>query len=222
MSWYRAKSLTTLIKQINELFPNRDKASDGTVGDLAHSRRKSDHNPNGQGVVCAVDIDKDLSPGGGAADVGLIVSALQKAKDPRVKYIIWNGMITQKGNVAAWKPYRGANAHKAHAHISVHQNSALYDDGRAWDLSGISGADAPPPEPTPTANGLRPELRFGATGEAVKRLQQLLIKETFLPPKSDDGHFGRQTMQAVVAFQRMLKLDADGIVGPKTWAELEN
>ncbi len=36
----------TLRNQVNRAFPNRDRRSDGWVGDSSHSARKSDHNPN--------------------------------------------------------------------------------------------------------------------------------------------------------------------------------
>ena len=33
MDWRETKSLTTLLNQVNALYPNRDKASDGELGD---------------------------------------------------------------------------------------------------------------------------------------------------------------------------------------------
>jgi len=44
--------------QVNRRWPRRDKASDGWIGDRAHSERISDHNPNKAGVVHAIDIDE--------------------------------------------------------------------------------------------------------------------------------------------------------------------
>lgn len=59
-------------------------------------------------------------------------------------------------------------------------------------------------------------LRRGSKGEQVKTLQRLLGF------KGDDvdGSFGKQTLAAVVAFQRANGLVADGEVGPLTWAKL--
>lgn len=57
-------------------------------------------------------------------------------------------------------------------------------------------------------------LRVGDRGAAVKRLQAALgIRE--------DGAFGPQTHDAVIAFQRHHDLAADGVVGAKTWAKLQ-
>ena len=60
-----------LREQIDDYFPDRDRKSDGWIGDARHSASKSDHNPdysnkNSQwAYVRAIDIDKDL---GGAAN----------------------------------------------------------------------------------------------------------------------------------------------------------
>ncbi|MBQ1405792.1 MAG: peptidoglycan-binding protein, partial [Oscillospiraceae bacterium] len=35
-----------------------------------------------------------------------------------------------------------------------------------------------------------------------------------------DGEFGPQTKSAVLAYQRRSGLEADGIIGPQTWAKL--
>ncbi len=67
-------------------------------------------------------------------------------------------------------------------------------------------------------------LRQGSTGQDVITLQYLLdvISEYYpdVPGPSQDGIFGSQTRQAVLAFQQAMGLDADGIVGPKTWQTL--
>lgn len=52
-----AKSLTTLIDQVDQKFSSRDRHNDGTIGGLAHQQRDSDHNPQirdgAMGVVTA-------------------------------------------------------------------------------------------------------------------------------------------------------------------------
>lgn len=64
-------------------------------------------------------------------------------------------------------------------------------------------------------------LREGSTGTKVKELQQLL-KAHGLNPGPIDGAFGAGTKQAVISFQKYKGLDADGIVGPKTWEALRS
>jgi putative chitinase len=64
----------------------------------------------------------------------------------------------------------------------------------------------------------RPVLRRGSKGELVGELQQLLRQQGFALAHDED--FGAATELAVVAFQSGRKLEADGIVGPQTWAAL--
>lgn len=64
-----------------------------------------------------------------------------------------------------------------------------------------------------------PNIRIGSRGTAVSRAQQLL-RGADLNVGSVDGIFGRMTHNAAVKFQKIKRLTQDGIIGPKTWAEL--
>lgn len=63
----------------------------------------------------------------------------------------------------------------------------------------------------------------------VAGIQTLLALEGFPPVAKDvigkrggiDGYYGKRTKAAVVAYQRNRGLKPDGIVGPKTWADLQ-
>ncbi len=61
-------------------------------------------------------------------------------------------------------------------------------------------------------------LRRGDQGEEVRVLQNLLADKGY--DVDVDGNFGRGTRSAVKKFQRKNDLDADGVVGPSTWAAL--
>lgn len=64
-------------------------------------------------------------------------------------------------------------------------------------------------------------LRKGNEGDGVVMLQKLLIEHgEKLPKYGADGDFGGETLRAVKSFQKKHGLVVDGIVGPKTWAEL--
>lgn len=68
---------------------------------------------------------------------------------------------------------------------------------------------------------LPPALRLGARGEAVKRLQTLLLTAGCLLPRyGADGIFGTETQAAVISFQAARELKPDGIAGEETWAAL--
>ena len=86
----------------------------------------------------------------------------------------------------------------------------------AWDKSYN-----PPKSAPQSATGAYPTLRRGSKGGYVKELQTLL-NYGYGAHLSVDGIFGSLTEIAVISFQKMRGLRADGIVGPKTWAELRS
>jgi uncharacterized protein (TIGR02594 family) len=64
-------------------------------------------------------------------------------------------------------------------------------------------------------------LEKGSSGDSVTRLQRLL--NAILRPRprlSEDGDFGAKTFEAVLRFQKLHGLKADGMVGPQTWTAL--
>ena len=88
---------------------------------------------------------------------------------------------------------------------------------------GLSAWDKPynPPKIAPqSATGQFPTLRKGSKGGYVKELQTIL-NYNYGAHLSVDGVFGSLTEIAVIAFQKLRGLRADGVVGPLTWAELK-
>lgn len=73
------------------------------------------------------------------------------------------------------------------------------------------------PAPGPVApNGTRnDDLKFGSEGPEVVLLQNRLREKGF-PPGASDGDFGDNTRSAVIAFQKSVDLNPDGIVDNKT------
>lgn len=71
-----------------------------------------------------------------------------------------------------------------------------------------------------TVTGL-PVLRAGSESEVVRAAQLLLIGRGYsCGPDRDDGEFGANTRKAVEKFQSAHGLEADGVVGPRTWSRL--
>lgn len=62
-------------------------------------------------------------------------------------------------------------------------------------------------------------VREGSSGPVVEQLQKRL-KEKGFDPGTIDGVFGLGTKEAVRAFQKTNGLEADGVVGQKTWKAL--
>lgn len=123
MRYRRARSLTTLLGYIDEAYPHRDTTSDGWIGDTSHSRRVSDHNPDENGVVHAIDVDEDDRVGDEIVGKALWAWLLSE-KPAFVKYAIYEGQIVSSypaRGEAPWtpRPYSGSNAHRSHVHVSV-------------------------------------------------------------------------------------------------------
>jgi len=210
-----AKSLVELRKEVDEFSPNRDRSSDGWIGDASHASRNSDHNPwinDGKDrVVSAIDIDHDPAHG---VDGAQIVKWFQRKRDPRIKYFIFNHYIyAGDGGPEPWMPraYHGANGHTHHIHISVKPDKKHYDDGSEWDFdipATLKQVKAGPVDP------VWPTLRRGSEdSSAVKELQERLDIKA-------DGVFGDDTEDAVMMFQKTHGLHPDGIVGRYTWEKL--
>ena len=132
MAWHLAPSLAQLRREINTRWPNRDKTSDGTIGDAAHSARASDHNPNSRGSVNAIDIDED-----GIDAWGLVALLIA---DPRVYYVIYEGRIWQRKHGFVPRPYTGINAHRQHIHVSIFQSVAAEQNTAPWGVAKIGAS----------------------------------------------------------------------------------
>ncbi len=126
--WYLAPSLIALIAECDERWPNRDHASDGSIGNAEHAARTSDHNPDRSagGIVRAVDVDVD------GIDVQELLDAT--VRDDRAWYVIYNRRIasaTDDGTPWDWEPYDG-DPHTGHVHISIKHTTTAASDMSPW------------------------------------------------------------------------------------------
>jgi hypothetical protein len=118
-----SKAAVQLREQFDDQFAERDRASDGWIADVRHMRAgKSDHIPDVQGWVRAIDIDADLSGKAKPEIMPDLADEIRKyaKSDPkkRIAYIIFNGRIASPILGWKWRKYKGANKHIKHAHIS--------------------------------------------------------------------------------------------------------
>ena len=111
-----------LREQFDDSFADRDRTSDGWIGDLRHSARPSDHNPDREAgfIVRAIDVDRDVS---GKAKPDLMPDIADQLRllaktDKRIKYIIFEGKIASVKSAWRWRTYTGINKHRHHMHIS--------------------------------------------------------------------------------------------------------
>jgi hypothetical protein len=169
MPWRVAKSLETLRRQINEMAPDRDKSSDGTIGDTSHQARRSDHNPNADGVVTAMDITNDPAHG---VDARGIAEMLLVSRDSRIKYVISDREIFSSPGFSTsktpwrWRPYSGTNAHTRHVHVSVLGDKTLYDDQREWAIHRVARVKEPLCIPVTSTSRFSATRRSTTTSES--------------------------------------------------------
>jgi hypothetical protein len=119
MSYWLSKSAERLRNQIDLAFPDRDKRSDGWIGDSRHSATKSDHNPAApSGVVRAIDVSSGL--GGATNNAHYLANQLRLLgkTDKRISYVIFNRKIASRILFWKWRKYSGIDPHTSHIHIS--------------------------------------------------------------------------------------------------------
>lgn len=132
-----------LRKQIDERWPGRDRRSDGWIGDRAHQARgsASQHNPDENGWVKAIDIDENMGKGrwrNGRAARKLANQLRLYAKSglpgsDRVLYVVFEGRLSSGTYRSKWWTWRPGNwGHYHHIHISF--TDAAITDGRVWPL----------------------------------------------------------------------------------------
>ena len=109
-----------LREQIDDAFPDRDRKSDGWIGDARHQKAgTSDHVPSPiDGIVRALDIDANLDSRANSSAYLADQIRLCAKKDKRIKYVIHLGKIASAKSLWRFKKYRGINPHHSHIHIS--------------------------------------------------------------------------------------------------------
>lgn len=222
--FYVAKALDTLRDEIDALYPERDKTSDGAKGDAAHSNRQSDHNPAPpKNVVRARDFDKDGIP---ADQTVKFIVERGKAGDPRCgegAYVIWNGVIWSHSS--GWKPkrYTGSNKHDHHFHFSIAKARSAYDSVKAWGLKAYLARAAKPKAKSAQAAPRPKQVRNPyATAAAVCEKGATGDKVRFISWAVDRGHvrdtFDDALVASLASWQRKHPEcgRTDGKAGPAT------
>jgi hypothetical protein len=138
MAWALVPALVGLRNAFNKAFPDRDKASDGSIGDAAHQDSPSGHNPDDTAGsqpedsdsdsvqdVRALDVDSDLRRAGWSSDrvTDAIVARMKElgTKAP-LKYVIANTYIAEYPHWE-WLDYGGDDPHDTHMHFSCRAGS---------------------------------------------------------------------------------------------------
>jgi len=109
-----------LREQVDDIFVDRDRRSDGWIADARHQKAgTSDHIPDpSNGIVRGLDLDANLDSRANTS-VYLADQIRECAKrDKRIKYVIHKGKIASAKSFWRFRPYTGINRHDSHIHIS--------------------------------------------------------------------------------------------------------
>lgn len=175
MAWVLTRGMTNLRNQINEVGPNRDKASDGTIGNDIHAATTSGHNPDLTGSaeykdgdskdeVRAIDIDNSGPWLSGVTAEKIVQHLVEKGRsgnlETQIRYIIYNRRIWTASNNWATQTYTGASDHTEHIHFSGAYNQAA-DENTTYNYGLESLVTDMPLDSTDHA-GIRNDAMLGA------------------------------------------------------------
>ena len=137
-----SKAAVQLREQIDDSFPDRSRLSDGWIADARHMRSgKSDHCPDAEGWVRAIDVSRGLFQGSEPDIMGDLIDQLRAAckakRENRISYIIYDGFIYSSKFRFIKRKYTGANKHTKHAHFSF--KKAADNDGAFYQVSMLGG-----------------------------------------------------------------------------------
>jgi peptidoglycan hydrolase-like protein with peptidoglycan-binding domain len=202
-----ATNLTTLRAEIDARWPRRDRSSDGWIGDHIHQGRRSDHNPDGDGLVHAIDVDKD------GIDARLLVK--QAIRHASVQYVIFDRTIWSLRHDFKPRRYDGDNPHTDHVHISGRYGDRFENDRTAW---GIAGAASPVVSAAKAT--ARRTLRLTQprmTGDDVRFVQRFIGAAKC---GAADGVYGPHTEAGVRWYQQMRGIAVTGVCDAATFGQM--
>jgi hypothetical protein len=150
-TWEVTPALLALRETFNRHCPQRDKTSDGSIGDPAHAASSSDHNPDETGntpindadsinEVHAIDVDVNLRQSDARGPftmeraVQAILTDCRSGQENRLRYIIYDRRIWSASSSWREQRYTGDNPHDKHAHFSGSYTTSRERNSRPWNI----------------------------------------------------------------------------------------
>lgn len=148
--WILIPCLRALFMEFDRIAPSRNRASDGSIGDAAHQKEVSDHNPDETGSVPihdadhlnevhAIDVDNNLRESDLTMEkvVQFLLGRCRSGAEKRLRYIIYNRRIWSASSGWVQKAYSGPSPHTEHAHFSASYDTLLEASMASWHLEDI-------------------------------------------------------------------------------------
>lgn len=232
----------TLRNQINKRWENRDKSSDGWIGDTRHQANKgwgtngkgSYHNPDPNGIVHAIDIDEDFfGKGRGQVEAKRFAEELaaycRDGKDGgRIAHIVYEDQVAS-GTAQNWK-FRGSGfGHRNHIHISF--TNKADNDGSFFRLPIFRFDDASKKETSQKGDKILPMpkypgrslMNYGQKNDHIKEVQMHLKLGGYLQNSyKATGQYDDATASALKNFylEKMDKKSDGKTVTPAAWGRI--
>jgi len=227
MSWKLVAGGETLRNQINKRWPKRDKGSDGAVGDLSHQARQSDHNPDSQGWVHAIDVDEDFrgskNDNRWFADQLVAYARMKRAGSSRLKYVVYENELASATYARHYWTWRGDHyGHEHHIHISF--TTQGQKDGMEFDIPILTeGQIGVWDGNVPFFDVLENSIESGAANKATWRLACRLKELGFYAGSVQPEGIQKYPKNAVRAMQDYMgwtRRDYDEKTHRAIWKEL--
>lgn len=226
MNWRLVAGGVTLRDQVNQRWPHRDKASDGSIGDASHQARPSDHNPDSKGLVHAIDLDKDLK--GSKNDVRwfadqMIANArMKRSGSVRLKNIVFEDQVASGTYADHYWTWRDGNyGHFEHIHISFSTQGE--NDGMDFTIPILSGVgniwDGNVPFYDILVNAIKAGSANKATWRLACRLKELGFYDGTVQPEGKQG-YPKNAIRAMQDYMGWERREYDQKVHKSIWKEL--
>ena len=228
----------TLLSQLEKRWPERTKDLDGWLADGIHQPNNSDHYPDANNVVHAIDIDIRFIPenynesrafANVFADELIKYVRLAVPGSERIKYVVFNKKIASgKFRDRFWVWREGNFGCTNHIHIAF--TNIGESDPRRFTLpslsipSAVKASNIQQP-PLKIERNTIPEfpgkdrLKFGQQNESIRRLQgQLAAKNYLVNSFHATGNYDTDTAHGVRMLYHDMRKSSDGLsVGPAAW-----
>jgi len=119
-----APALRLLRAEVDVAWPERSRLSDGWIGDAAHQGRHSDHNPDPDGIVHALDIT--------AKGINVRRLVVDCTHHPSCWYVISGGWLYSRTHRFVGVPYDGPDPHTSHVHVNIRHDPTSEQSKRSW------------------------------------------------------------------------------------------